>query len=441
MSGSTTSSICKGKTMWWSRIQNRSKFYLAIYGLMLPTFVGMAIFNYYPKWEAIKYSLFRWDGSGIEEFRGFANFVEIFTADPQFWATFKLVGILLFANLLKMWPCIFAAIVLHRLRSERWQYIYRVLFVIPMVVPALVGLLIWKSFYDPATGILNSILNGTGMMELLKWLDVTMPALAEFLTPLRTGIINPVFGSVWGLGLLGAMLLSIIGGAANVRKGWFWWLTLTIAGIGLMGAMHFVIWFAVVLVLGTTLSKSYNGQDILKWLGGSAIAIASLIVLLGMIWVEPTKAFVNNTPAWLGNSKLVIPAIIFWGFPWIGTIGVLIYLAGLQNISADVYEAAALDGVGPLGKLFKIELPLIMTQVRINLIFMTIGTLNTYAFFLVLLGPNGGPGCKGLVPGLYMYRVAFIENRLGYACALGMVMFAVILGITIFYQKYVKVEK
>ena len=60
---------------------------------------------------------------------------------------------------------------------------------------------------------------------------------------------------------------------------------------------------------------------------------------------------------------------------------------------------------------------------------------------IVLFGANGGPGNRGMVPGLYMYREAFASGRHGYACALGMVLFAIILGITMLYQKYVRVEK
>jgi ABC-type sugar transport system permease subunit len=91
--------------------------------------------------------------------------------------------------------------------------------------------------------------------------------------------------------------------------------------------------------------------------------------------------------------------------------------------------------------LFRIELPLILTQVRINLIFMTIATLTTYEMFLILLGPNGGPDNRGMVPGLYMFAKAFLEGKFGYACALGMVLFFMILGLTVIYNKYVKIEK
>lgn len=185
----------------------------------------------------------------------------------------------------------------------------------------------------------------------------------------------------------------------------------------------------------------FTGRSWGNGIGWAVLTLGSLLVVFGMIWTEPTGQFYEGAPAWLGNTDLVIPAILFWGFPWVGTIGVLIYLSGLQQISQDVYEAAELDGVGPIGMLFRIELPLMMTQVRINLIFMTIGTLTTYEFFLLLLGPDGGPGNRGMVPGLYMYKRAFEDGHFGYACALGMILFFIVLGLTIVYNKYVKVEK
>lgn len=201
---------------------------------------------------------------------------------------------------------------------------------------------------------------------------------------------------------------------------------------------------ALVLGLFEIIRRKHShhfAQPMIMLIGWIGLAIASLLLMFGGLWIEPIGQFQGGTPAWLGNSNLVIPALLFWGFPWVGTVGVLIYLSGLQNIPQDVYEAAELDGAGPLGSLFYIELPLIMTQIRINLIFMTIGTLTTYEMFLILLGPEGGPGNKGMVPGLYMFSSAFTEGRFGYACALGMILFVIILTLTIIYQRYVKVEK
>jgi ABC-type sugar transport system permease subunit len=251
--------------------------------------------------------------------------------DWLLWTSFRLVLILVVANLFKMWPSIFTAVCIHRLRSERFQYFYRVLFVIPMIIPHMVGLLIWKFFYDPNVGPLNSFITASGLDRVLIWLD--------------------------------------------------------------------------------------------QW-----------VLHLG-VFTEPFR------PAWLAHPDLIIPSLIFWGFPWVGVVGVLIYLAGLQNIGTDVYEAAEIDGIGPWGKFWQIELPLIMTQVRLNLILMIIGTFQAYGFQLILLGPEGGPENVGLTPGLYMFFQGFIEQSFGYACAIGLLLFVVIMVLTIFNQRYVRVRK
>lgn len=423
------------------RLRSSVRLHTAMYLLLLPTFIGMVLLNYYPKFSVIKYSFFLWDGSTIEEFRGLKNFRDAIN-DPLFWQTFRVVGILLVANLFKMWPSILAAITLHRLRNQRWQYAYRVLFVVPMVIPALVWLLVWKSFYDPNVGILNVLLTESGLMRALQWLDTAMPALARMLSPLRDAVAGGVFGGVWGLAAAGAVALTAMTGLRGFRRLWVWWAILLPVSVALMGPARAAVIVPLLVAVGAYLgSRGAAGRAAVAWLGGALTILAVFFIFSTMVWAAPTDAFATGAPAWLGHSKLIIPAAIFWGFPWVGTIGVLIYLAGLQNISQDVYEAADIDGAGTLTKLFHIELPLILTQVRINLIFMTIGTLMDYGFFLILLGPEGGPGNVGMVPGLYMYNEAFIEGRFGYACALGMVMFMLVLVLTLIYQKYIKVEK
>lgn len=253
------------------------------------------------------------------------------SGDTLLWSSFELIMIMIAANLLKMWPSILTAVCIHRLRSERMQYLYRVLFVIPMIIPHMVMLLIWKFFYDPNVGPLNKILVSTGMDQVLGWLD--------------------------------------------------------------------------------------------RW-----------VFHLG-VFTDPFK------PAWLGEPSLVIPALLFWGFPWVGVVGVLIYLAGLQNISTSVYEAADLDGISWWGKFTQIELPLIMTQVRLNLIMMIIGTFQAYGFQLVLLGAEGGPGNRGLTPGLYMFFQGFTNQDYGYACAIGLTLFVLILALTIVNNRFVRVRR
>ena len=486
----------KGKIR--AKLFQKSKLFVALYLLVLPTTLSLLIFSYYPKIDVFMMSFFRWQPPTVQEFIGLRNFKEAFS-DPMFWQSFKLVGILLVANLFKLWPGILAAIALNRVKNDRLRYLIQVCFVIPMIIPGMVFLLIWKNFYDPDFGLVNRFLNLTGGMHLLDWMDRAMPRLSEALAPLQAGIISPIFGGVGGMIILGTFIfaaskrkqhnasrwgdyLTLLAGAAilplfNVFMGiqadptdfkvllaaiavilwmfvcacrmqgaWIAWPFLLLGGIGVfwqeMWRLPLAMFVALAIFELIRLKKDdYAAGPYFKTIAGLLIGIGVAFIFLGNIWTQPNGQFANGAPAWLGNKDLVIPAILFWGFPWVGTVGVLIYLSGLQNISEDVYEAAQLDGVSPLGMIFKIELPLIMTQVRINLIFMTIGTLTTYEIFLILLGPDGGPGGKGMVPGLYMFSAAFTEGRFGYACALGMVLFVIILLLTIVYQKYVKVEK
>jgi ABC-type sugar transport system permease subunit len=463
---------------WWPR----TRLVLILYGLMLPTLVTMTVFNYYPKLDVVWRSLYLWQPPDILEYVGLKNFRDAFS-DNLFWQSFQLVGIMLVANLVKMWPGIFAAIALHRLLNDKTRYFFQVLFVVPMVIPQMVWLLIWKSFYDPDLGLLNA-------------LDGFMPKVAAGLQPVFAYAVNPAFGGVGGLILFGAFLLALrsykVEQAKRLRAyGLVVILTLVMPFCLLLGvfegAVGLLVAAAILIALSWLMSREMGnawiiwpfliiGGTVVYWgelfrlpvmlalacgvnevirlkqrefqadatlvrSGLGLVVAGTALVLLGHVWTEPTYQFRFGTPAWLGSENLVIPALLFWGFPWVGTIGVLIYLAGLQQIPQDVYEAAELDGVGPIGKLFHIELPLIMTQIRINLIFMTIGTLTGYEMFLILLGPEGGPGNRGMVPGLYMFSQAFSEGRFGFACALGMVLFFMILALTIVYQKYVKVEK
>jgi ABC-type sugar transport system permease subunit len=446
----------------------RAKHYSTLFLLMAPMIVGTALFTYYPQYSTIKYSFYKWDGGSIfEDFRGLDNYRRALTGDSLFWPTFGLVLILLAANVVKMWPSIFAAIVLHRLRSERWQYVYRVLFVVPMVIPSVVGLLIWKSFYDPLSGPLNNFLNATGLMRVLAWLDVRMPALSAALTPAIQRTVDPVFYGVSGMLTAGVLILLAAGGWRSLRRTWLFagaavFLCAATMGVGdavkaayfpdegaapvafpVAVALRFAIWTAGLALAGEWISRTRgaSGERAMRWAGAVVAVVACIVAAAAMIWTSPVGQFETGTPSWLSNSQLIIPSLILWGFPWVGTIGVLIYLAGLQNISQDIYEAADIDGVSSFGKLVYIELPLVMVQVRINLIFLTIGTLTDYGLFLLLLGSRGGPGGAGMVPGLYMYRKAFVDGEFGYACALGIILAAIILFITVLYQKYVTVEK
>ena len=144
-----------------AKLFQKSKLYLALYLLVLPTSLSLLIFSYYPKIDVFLMSFFRWQPPTVQEFIGMGNFKELFS-DPMFWSSFKLVGILLVANFFKLWPGILAAIALNRVKCDRLRYYIQVCFVVPMIIPGMVFLLIWKNFYDPDFGLVNRFLNLTG---------------------------------------------------------------------------------------------------------------------------------------------------------------------------------------------------------------------------------------------------------------------------------------
>lgn len=138
---------------------------------------------------------------------------------------------------------------------------------------------------------------------------------------------------------------------------------------------------------------------------------------------------------WLGDPDWVIFSVIFMGFPWIGGTSVLIYMSGLMDIPNEVLESACMDGCSTFRRVFAIDLPAILGQIRYFLIMGIIGALQDYSLQLMLT--DGGPGYTTTVPGYYMYLEAFTANRMGYACAIGTTLFIIIFVLTILTRKFV----
>ncbi len=138
--------------------------------------------------------------------------------------------------------------------------------------------------------------------------------------------------------------------------------------------------------------------------------------------------------SWLNNAQTVIPAIIFMGFPWIGGTSVLIYMSGLMNIPNEIGEAARLDGAGTMRIIWSLHMPSLVGQIRYFLVFGLIGAFQDYGIQVVLSGSGAVQkdiiNSAIMVPGYYMYRQAFSEGDLGYACSIGTVIFMFVLLIT-----------
>ena len=117
------------------------------------------------------------------------------------------------------------------------------------------------------------------------------------------------------------------------------------------------------------------------------------------------------------------------GFPWVGGTNVLIYISGLNAVSAEARESARLDGAGTFAIIWHIDLPQIVGQIKFFFINGLISGIQDYSVQFLLT--NGGPGYDTMVPGYYMYQAAFQSGRMGFASAIGTFLFLLILGLTI----------
>ncbi|WP_380172369.1 carbohydrate ABC transporter permease [Kineococcus sp. DHX-1] len=133
--------------------------------------------------------------------------------------------------------------------------------------------------------------------------------------------------------------------------------------------------------------------------------------------------------------KIVLAVIMTW--QWVG-YNAIIYYAGLQAISGEVYEAAKLDGAGPLRTFWSITVPLLRPVIIFTVVVSTIGGMQTFAEPQVLFGSNasinpnsGGPGQAGLTMVLYFYQQAFNNNNYGYGAAIAYGVFAIVAVFTL----------
>ena len=132
---------------------------------------------------------------------------------------------------------------------------------------------------------------------------------------------------------------------------------------------------------------------------------------------------------WLGNPHLTLASLVFtnsWEFMGLSMV---IFLAGLQAVPAELYEAGNIDGTSGWQRFRHITFPLIAPAVTINVVLTMIGSMKT--FDLIFVMTNGGPGNASQTLALRIYNEAFNLNHFGYATAVGIVMSLFILGLSV----------
>jgi len=182
----------------------------------------------------------------------------------------------------------------------------------------------------------------------------------------------------------------------------------------------------------------------------TAFFIPSLtpIVATALIWtwiLQPTYGPLNQilrsiglpTPGWLQSPTAAIPALVLIRL-WVvvGGTQMIVFLAGLQGIPHELYEAARVDGASRWDQFLNVTLPLLSPTIFFNLVVGIIGALKVFA--LAFVATEGGPAGATWFYILHLYTTAFANLELGYASALAWFFFVVVLLLTVFQNRLSK---
>ena len=157
------------------------KTYWYCYIMLSGTFALLITFSYVPAISAIYHSFTVWDGFRAAEWVGLDNYREIFASDIIFRKAFGNMALLVVWSVIRavVFPLMAAALI-YRLRSEKTAYAFRLVFVLPIVVPGIVGILVWRQLYEPNVGLFNELFRLVGL-EPLAWLNSPKTALKSLM--------------------------------------------------------------------------------------------------------------------------------------------------------------------------------------------------------------------------------------------------------------------
>ena len=173
---------------------------------------------------------------------------------------------------------------------------------------------------------------------------------------------------------------------------------------------------AIAMMFGTLFSTDY---------GLINVALHALGGMPGLGWLAPAAPI-----DWLGRAENVKPAIslvVFWRYVGFNTV---LYLAALQTIPNDIYEAATMDGAGRWQQFWFITLPNLQPMIYFGVTLSVIGGLQLFEEPFILTGGRGGSDQAGMTTAMYMYRTAFEFNDFGGASALSWLLFVFVALLT-----------
>ncbi|MEV0290112.1 MULTISPECIES: sugar ABC transporter permease [unclassified Kribbella] len=195
---------------------------------------------------------------------------------------------------------------------------------------------------------------------------------------------------------------------------------------------------SIALLIALMLNTKLTGRAIFRTAIFIPQVTATIAVALVWLWIyDPRSGLANavlsflglSGPNWLSSTDWAMPAVIVVGI-WQGIgLKMLIYLAALQNLPAELYEAASVDGASKVRQFFSLTVPLLKPATFFVFVTSVIGAFQSFDQVYILT--DGGPANSTTMMTYEIYKSAFREFRMGYACAQSLVLFALLLVLTL----------
>jgi multiple sugar transport system permease protein len=193
------------------------------------------------------------------------------------------------------------------------------------------------------------------------------------------------------------------------------------------------------LAVAMLLNVAFRGTGFYR----SAFYLPSLVgasVSVAVVW---KAMFIDDGPVdnvqqsfgfagggWVGDPDRTVPMLVLLAV-WQFGAPMVIFLAGLKQVPAELYEAAAVDGAGRVRKFINITVPMLSPVIFFNLLLETINAFQVFASAFIISGGSGGPARSTLFYTLYLYFRGFRDFQMGYASAMAWVLVVVIAIITV----------
>ena len=228
----------------------------------------------------------------------------------------------------------------------------------------------------------------------------------------------------------------------------------SLVNVGVIAIAYIVIVLTIPILAAELLYavKSRKKQYIIRTAFTFPMVVPGVVITLLWKWILAGDNGVLNsalatvgldslvTP-WLGSTKTALGAVIAVGFPWLGSavlggLQFLLYYGALQSTSADLFEAAQIDGANIVQRFFRIDLPILASQMKLA---VTLAIINAVQIFdTIFILTKGGPGTATITPSLVLYEQGFTYKKMGYSSAIGVIMFVIIMILTVINQKIMK---